>query len=300
MDWERFALRLSAGGSLFMGALGIGFAWRTDSNAILLDGFFSLVGFVMALLTIRVWRLVRRRGDERFHFGYAAFSPLLNTVKSLTLLAVCGFALASAIGALLEGGRSLSPGWALVYAVIAATGCFAIALVQRHASGRVHSELLPIEITVWLVDGVMSLVVAAVFVVAMILQGSPWAHLVPYVDPVLVVLLVVLMIAVPLRTLRDNVGELLAVAPPEDVQQEVRRRFAEATRDEAFEQSILRMARIGRYFYVLVQIVVPKRFSARGISDLDRIRARIHEALSGVHPNLEIDTLFTAEKRWTE
>jgi predicted Co/Zn/Cd cation transporter (cation efflux family) len=249
---------------------------------------------------LKVSSLVRRRSDRKFHFGYAAFSPLINTVKALTLLLICGFALASSLGALFDGGRPLNARIAIVYAVIAATACFAVAIVQRHAAGKVHSELLPLEFKSWFIDGWMSLLVGVAFVVAYALEGSRWAHLVPYIDPALVVLLVSVVVFVPLRTVRDSVGELMAVAPPEPLQQEVRRRFDEATRDEAFDKTFLRMMKVGRYLYVLIQIVVADRFSVAGVSDLDRIRGRVRNALHDVHPNLEIDTLFTADERWVE
>jgi len=44
MDKELRALRLSAWGQLFFGVLGLSFALYTESEAILLDGYFSLIG----------------------------------------------------------------------------------------------------------------------------------------------------------------------------------------------------------------------------------------------------------------
>ena len=45
---ERRGLRLSVCGALFMAALGFGFAALTDSQAVLLDGIFSLIGAVVS------------------------------------------------------------------------------------------------------------------------------------------------------------------------------------------------------------------------------------------------------------
>ena len=70
MDAEVTALRLSLIGGVAMGVLGVGFALLTRSDAIMLDGFFSVIGFVMGLITLRVARLVKQPGDEQFHFGY--------------------------------------------------------------------------------------------------------------------------------------------------------------------------------------------------------------------------------------
>ena len=53
MDQELKTLLYAAFGQLFFAALGISFARLTDSAAIMLDGFFSLIGFGMSLLTMR-------------------------------------------------------------------------------------------------------------------------------------------------------------------------------------------------------------------------------------------------------
>ena len=136
MEQETKALKLSAAGALFMAALGIVFGLLTRSDAIMLDGFFSLVGFAMAVVTIRVAWLVQQPPDEHFHFGYAQFEPFLNTVKGLLMLGVSGFAVAGAVDALLHGGRDLNPGLAVIYAIIAVSGCLLIAGVQRRAARR--------------------------------------------------------------------------------------------------------------------------------------------------------------------
>ncbi len=80
---ERWTLLLSAAGALFIAALGIGFFLLTHSEAIILDGLYSMVGFVMALTAIRVSKLVYEPSNIHFQFGYAGFGPLFNEVKGL-------------------------------------------------------------------------------------------------------------------------------------------------------------------------------------------------------------------------
>lgn len=60
MDKERFALRLSVAGAVFMTFLGVEFAILTRFEAILLDGLFNLITFVMSLLTLKVAALINR------------------------------------------------------------------------------------------------------------------------------------------------------------------------------------------------------------------------------------------------
>ena len=300
MEQETKALKLSAWMALFMAALGIVFGILTQSDAIMLDGFFSLVGFAMALVTIRVSRLVQQPPDEHFHFGYAQFEPFLNTVKGLLMLGVSGFAIAAAVNALLHGGRDLNAGLAVVYAVIALAGCLAVGGIQRRAARRTGSPLVEVDAKNWLVDGVLSGVVAAVFVAALLLERSAYAHWVPYIDPVLVIVVILAIVAVPLRIVRDGLREILGFAPAPDVQAEVRGRMEAAIEGVPVESLHVNMMKIGRFFYVLNQVVVSPEFRPGRVAELDEVRARIATAMDGFEPTPIVDTVFTEDEKWTE
>ncbi|MBT8461906.1 MAG: cation diffusion facilitator family transporter [Gemmatimonadetes bacterium] len=300
MEQETRALRLSVVMSLVMAALGLGFGWISGSNAILLDGFFSLIGFAMALVTIRVARLVRQPADEHFHFGYAQFEPFLNTVKGLLMLGVAGFALAASIDALLHGGREIQPGLGIVYAAVALAGCLAVGAAQKRAADRLGSPLLSVDSKNWMIDGLLSGVVAAVFVLALILGRTSFAYVVPYIDPILVIVLILGIAAVPIRTIRDGLREILAFAPEPAVQDDVQRRVEGALADVPLSASHVRMMKVGRFLYVLNQLVVSPEFKVGSVADLDAVRARIAAAMEGVEPTPVVDTLFTEDQKWTE
>ncbi len=300
MEQEARALRLSVWMSLVMAALGIGFGLVTESDAIMLDGFFSLIGFVMALVTIRVARLVVQPADEHFHFGYAQFEPFLNAMKGLLMLGVAGFAFAGAVDAVIHGGHDVKPGLATLYAILALTGCLAVGAAQRKAAARTGSPLLAVDSKNWLIDGFLSGVVLLVFVAAVILDGTRWAFVVPYMDPGLVILLVLGIVFIPLRIVRDNMREILAFAPDSVTQTDVRNRVEGALAGVPVESSQVRMMKIGRFLYVLNQIVVSPEFRPGGVEELDRVRERIAAAMEGFEPRPVVDTLFTEDEKWAE
>jgi cation diffusion facilitator family transporter len=300
VEQEKRALKLSAAMALFMAALGIVFGLLTQSDAIMLDGFFSLVGFAMAVVTIRVAWLVQQPPDEHFHFGYAQVEPFLNTVKGLLMLGVSGFAVAGAVDALLHGGRDLNAGLAVIYAIIALSGCFLVAGVQRRAARRTGSPLLEGDARNWLIDGILSGVVALVFVAALVLSETDWAHVVPYIDPALVIVVVLAIIWMPLAIVRDGAREILGFAPAREVQEEVRKRVGGAVEGVPVTALHVSMMKIGRFFYVLNQIVVSPEFRPGRVEELDNVRERIARAMEGFEPKPIIDTVFTEDEKWTE
>lgn len=294
---EKRGLVLSIIGALFMAALGFGFAVLTSSDAVLLDGFFSLIGFAVGLVSLRVASLVRRPDDEIYHFGYAAYEPMLNLTKGLLMAFVTIFALVSAIQVVFHGGREVQAGWASIYALIAAAGCFAVAVSQRALSRRTGSPLLAVDSKNWLIDGLMSVAVGVAFLIAIFLADSPYDHLLPYADPAVVLILVVLSLPIPFTIIRDNWRQMLGRAPGEAVQQKARAAVQKILGPSEEYDTKIRLDQLGRLTYLQLYVVLKGQVDPN-VSRMDGCRTAVHEALRGEFANLALDVIFTRDSRW--
>lgn len=140
MKTESSTLAFSAFMALLIGCAGITATLASNSQAILLDGLFNLIYFSVALVTIKVSKLASRPDSESYPFGYSYFESLVNLCKGLLILGVSIFALVDAIAALLTGGREISAGLAVIYALFATAACSLTAWVmhrsQRHVVAR--------------------------------------------------------------------------------------------------------------------------------------------------------------------
>ena len=279
MQRELSAIRLSALGNAFFGVLGTAFGLWLDSAAILLDGIFNWISFGMALVSIRVARLLHRPGSDLFPFGYAAFEPMINTVKAMLVLGVSVFAFWGALGTLLDGGRELAAGWAVVYAAVAVAGCLTIAAVQSRVAKQTGSPLVAVDSKNWFINGAISSAVGVAFLLAMFLKGS---SIVPYIDSALVLLLVVLTIPVPVRMALDGIGDLLAVRPPDDVMEKISAEFRKLAGDE-FRIARVSANRLGRTLILVADAEVD---GSRPIAELDALRTEIVARLRESFPHL--------------
>lgn len=294
---ERRGLGLSIFGALMMAALGIGFAVLTSSDAVLLDGVFSLIGFVVGLLALRVATLVTLPDDEVYHFGYAAFEPMLNLTKGLLMAFISLFAMISSVIVIVEGGRSVEASWAVAYAVLAAAGCFTIAGILWSLSKRTHSPLLEVDTHNWIIDGFMSVSVAIAFVITILLNQTSLSWFVPYADASVVIVLVVACLPLPAKIIWQNWGQLVGRSPDRVI-----RDRAQAAIDTALEprevETNLRVQQIGRYVYFQVYVLTNEDDCR--IADLDRCRSAVAEALSGFVEHLALDVSFTRDARWVD
>lgn len=292
---EQRALKFSLYGILFFVVLAIGFALLTKSDAILFDGIFSLIAFCTALVTLKVARLAERPDDDQFHFGYNAMEPTLNLFKSLIVIVTCVFALVEAVNRLLTGGNPAAYGWAVVYGVFATSGCFTVAWLMYRGSRDHRSDLVAVEAKTWFVDGLLSGSVLLGFITAWLLEQSGSGHWAPLVDPILLITIVLLALPVPAKIMLDSFREVIAMAPPEHVVNEIQERLLEALAEIDAGHVELRVNKRGRVTYLLVHVVVGDHFVVEDIGELDGIRKHCESHLKSWNPQILMDMLFVRD-----
>ena len=292
------AFRVSALGFLMISVLGVVFALLAHSQAIMLDGVYALVSVVMTVLAARVARLVEGPSSQRFHFGYAHFEPLLNLVRGLLIFAVCAYALVATFEVLVRGGREIRAEVGLAYTALSAVWSVGVYLYQRRLARKLGSPALAVDARAWLVDGILYVGETGAFIVYLLLLPTAVAPWLRYADPIFVLIVVGFLMKVPITTIREAVREVLHRAPPPEVQDEVRRRVAAALAGLPVRRTHARMVEVGRFFFVLIHVVVDEGFGARPVAELDQIRRQVEQSLREVHDRLVLDVVFTADGYW--
>ena len=297
---ERNYLLYSAAGNLIIGIVGLTFSVISSSQAILLDGLFNLTYFASGLFTLKVARLVTKEDDERFPVGYVFFEPLINGIKGLLVLGVSIMALAGALQALFSGGRSISAGMAIVYGVFAVSACFLLAIITRIGANRTKSPLIDTDAENWIVNAAISSAVLIAFVGIFFIKGTRFDFLVPYVDPSLVLVVVLISISIPVRMAWQALMELLNRAPAQDVVRRVRQIVQNNVSSLPVEKLFVRVIQPGRTRMVLVHAVLPENFRISGLAELDEIRRKTNAGLINAHPATILDMVFTTDSRLAE
>lgn len=293
------AFRISAVGFLTISVLGFVFALLAKSQAIMLDAVYALISAIMTVLAARVARLVETPSSQKFHFGYAHFEPLLNLVRGLLIFAVCSFAMVAAVEVLISGGREIDARHGVFYTALSAVWSVGVYVYQSRLARRLGSPALAVDARTWLVDGVLYVGETCAFVVYMILvRIEGMENLLKYADPIFVLIVVGVLMRVPIVTIRDALREVMHRAPSAEVQHQVRERLAAALAGLPVRKTHPRMVIVGRYFFLLVHVVVEDAFGARTIPELDQIRRQVEQGLREVHPRVVLDVIFTADEYW--
>lgn len=297
---ERRYLIVSACGNLFMAVLGLGFAFLTDSQAILLDGLFDATYLIAGLFTLKVVALVHRVDDERFPYGYAHFEPLVNGVKGLLVLGISLEALGGAVASLLGGGHQIFAGAAIFYAILATAGSVALALVVRRAARRTASPLLKADGENWIVNAAVSACVIVAFAAILLVRGTRLGYLGPYIDSLVVVLVVLFTLSVPVRMAWQALMALLNRAPAAGTVSQVRAIIETSLAGLPVEELFVRVIQPGRTRMVLAHAVLPASHRVESLTSLDAVRADAEARLREAHLATILDLVFTADRRWGE
>ncbi|GHC30688.1 cation diffusion facilitator family transporter [Aidingimonas halophila] len=300
MTSERSGLLLSAFAALLIGVVATVAALVTASQAILLDGLFNLVYFMVSLATLRVSRLASGPDDERFPFGYGYFESLVNAGKGLLILGVSGFALFDASLTLLAGGHRIAAGLSILYALFATATCSATAWVLTRNLRHADSPLVHADRDNWVVNSVISGAVLLAFCLIPLLEWMEWQAPIPYIDSLLVIAVVLLCLGVPVRMASGAILELLNRTPPRAVSAPVHAAVVHALAELPTSRVRVRMVRPGRTLYVVVHVVLPETYRISSLRELDALRERVDGEVRKAYATPVIDVVFTADDRWAE
>lgn len=305
---EQGVLRASIAVSLIVSALGIGFGLASGSFSIVFDGVYSLVDASMSLLSLIVVRLITsyaasrrlsRKLRERFSVGFWHLEPMVLALNGMLLIAVAGYALVNAVGSLRQGGRDLAFGWAIIYALITVLACAAIAAIEVQANRCIRSEFIRLDVKGWVMSAGITSALLLAFCVGYLVQGTNWQWLAPYIDPAVLALVCVLIIPLPISTVRQAMADILLVTPA-DLKNHVDAVAQAFVEKHALAFHRAYVARIGRCRSIELYFIVPGEAPARSVAEWDALRDEVAEAIGGEGPDRWLTVVFTGDPAWAE
>lgn len=214
---ENAALLIGAAANIFMAVI----AWITfyysNSEAILLDGNYSLIMFIGVLVAMKIVA-VRATKTKTFPLGKFFYESLYGFIKGLMILGVLIMSVATAVIRIIMyfTGSSgnipmLIPEPILYYAIACAVICYTVSLfylLQNRSIGY-SSILLKTEQKATFVDGTLSFGIGlGVFFLSGDNSGAGGGFIPYLADSFFVLILAAMLIKEPLSIIRDSVIEL--------------------------------------------------------------------------------------------
>ncbi|MBR2655755.1 MAG: cation transporter [Loktanella sp.] len=303
MPNEETILKRSLVAIMMVACLGIAFGIVSGSFAILFDGVFSLVDAAMTILSLIVSRLIARatvadglpeRLHRQFSTGFWHLEPLVLLLNATILLAVTTYAIFSAVMSLFAGGRSMDFGPAMVYAAVVVIISIVMGWYEHRANRQIKSDFVRMDVHGWVMAGGVTLSLLIAFAIGFALDGTGYAWLQPYVDPLVLLLVGLALLPIPIGTLRKAAAEVLQITP-DDLLSEVERVAETVTTEQSFSGHRAYVARAGRGTQIELYFIVPKDQPPRALEEWDALRDRIGTAISGDPRHRWLTIAFTTD-----
>lgn len=303
---EQTYLATSLAVTLAVAVLGIGTGLLSGSHAIAFDGIYALADAGMTLLALFVSRLILRatapggatdRLQARFNMGVWHLEPLVVAFDGLLLMGIALYAFVNGLMSLTEGGQQVALGPALAYATVTFAACTGMAAFGRRQNRRFGSDLVALDIKGWTMSACITAALLVAFALGLALDRQGAAHLVPYVDPLVLALVSLAIVPVPLREVRQAIREILLITP-QDLRAEVEEVARRLVAEQGFVGHRAYVAEIGRAVQIELWFVVPPGAPPRPLEHWDALRDRVAAAIGGAEQHRWLTVTFTADPEW--
>ncbi|WP_426152502.1 cation diffusion facilitator family transporter [Pseudomonas sp. DC3000-4b1] len=303
---ELSLLRLSIAVTVLVASFGIAFGLLSGSFSIVFDGVYSLADASMSGLALIVASLIRRHTSEgaanqrlaaRFNMGFWHLEPMVLGLNGTLLCGVTLYALINAVGSLMTGGRTLEFGFAIVYAALTTIACFSLAAVEFRANKRVASDFIALDARSWVMSGSISLALLFAFLVGILTRDTAYAWIGPYIDPAVLAAICLVILPLPLRTIRQALSDVLMVTPAA-LKERVDSVAAGVVEHYGFVGYQAYVAKVGRAQQIELYFIVPHGWPARTLEEWDAVRNVIGDAIGDEGPNRWLTIAFTSDPEW--
>ncbi|WP_313341957.1 cation transporter [Stenotrophomonas sp.] len=304
---EQGVLRLSIAASLAVALGAVAFGLYANSSLIIFDGIYGLIDVVMTWLSLLVVRLIslstnvdalQSRLNQRFTMGFWHLEPIVLGVSGTLMIGAALYAAVNAVNALMSGGREIALGPAIVFAVLSLIGEAAMTLFIRRANRSIGSDFVGLDAKNWMVATAMSGAYLIGFGGGWLLRGTPWAWIVPYIDPAILLVVCAFVVVAPLGTVRRALSDILLITPV-DLQSHVDEVARAIVAKHGFLEHRSYVAKVGRGEQIELFFVVPADDAPRPLVEWDQLRDEIGEALGEESTDRWLTIMFTTDREWT-
>ncbi|MFT4000051.1 MAG: cation transporter [Rhizobium sp.] len=308
MITEQSVLRISIIVTFVLAAAGIVFGLLSGSYAIVFDGVYALTDASMTIVALIVSNLIISSATnstsagkfaKHFTMGFWHLEPMVLGLNGILLTGAATYALINAIGSIMAGGRHLSFDQAIIYAALTMLIALLMAAYGRRANDELRSSFIALDVKAWIMTGSLSGALLLAFIFGFLIQGTSLQWMSPYVDPVALALVCLVVIPMPIGTIKQAFADILLVTPS-DLRDHVDRVATDIVRRYDFESYRSYVARVGRGKQIELYFIVPPNGPAKRLEEWDHIRDEIGEAIGDEGPDRWLTIAFTTDPEWAD
>lgn len=265
---------------------------------VMFDGMYSFVSLILSMLSLFISDYINKKDPEKFPFGKSILEPMVISLKSLVIAAMCIYSLGDAIRTIIAGGDRMDFDFGLAYSFISVVGCCLIYKYLDKKGKKLSSDLINAESSQWLMDTILSVAVLIGFTIAVILSFTKFEFINSYIDPAMVIISSLIFIKVPVVTFIKSFKEILCCSANDEINEDISEMVKEIEEEYNFEESITRVSKIGRALRIEIDFIYNKNSKLNTLDDMDYVREKLSKEMKHIKYNKWLNVSFTGDRKW--
>lgn len=265
---------------------------------VMFDGMYSFVSLILSMLSLFISNYINKKDPEKFPFGKNILEPMVISLKSLVIAAMCTYSFVDAVRTILAGGDKMDFDFGLLYSFISVVGCSLVYKYLDKKGKKLSSDLINAESSQWLMDTILSIAVLIGFTLAVILSFTKFSFMNSYIDPVMVIISSLIFIKVPVTTFIKSFREILCCSANDEINEDISEMVKEIEEEYNFEESITRVSKIGRALRIEIDFIYNKNSKLNTLDDMDYVREKLSKEMKHIKYNKWLNVSFTGDRKW--
>ncbi len=294
---ESSALKIGVIVNLMMAIAGwIAFS-LTGSEALLLDGNFSLISSVTTIAAILIIHKKHKRTSV-FPYGRYFYESFFTFSKGILILGLIIAALIQnilKIIAFIEGDQleKLKTGPILIYMALMIFLCFGLAFLYQHKNKKIHfqSSILNVETKASKIDGFMTIAVGIALVLTTFVPESSKLSFLLYIgDSIIVILMCLFLFQTPFEVIKGGFIELAGGSLQDKEAVHEIEMIVKNLLPNGLQMNNCHISKTGSSHLVLVY--ASSSTTTIATETVNQYRNSLHEKLEVKYPNSEVEIVF--------
>jgi len=249
------------------------------SLAIATDFAITVVGLTVSIILYKSLKLSNRPADLAHNYGYGKVEHVCEAMEGIVLIGIALIMSFQATATFFRPAHVTHPYVGLTSSILSLSLNFIGAFFIFRLAEKSKSPAVKAEGVHYTLEGFISTAIACAFVITIILAGTPFARLDPYIDPA-VTILVSIAISIPsLKLMKQAFVNLLDVSIEEPSKMEAVVRLAQHA-DYYCNFKDIKTRTAGHKKFVEMKLIMPKDMSfAKAHEVIKKIESDIAEGI---------------------
>ena len=219
---EKKAMSVSLYANLLFVVIELVMAAYTGSQAVLLDGVYDGIEFMMLLPSIFLIPLLYKPSNEKYPFGHMQMETIFLVIKGIIMMTVTVGLITNSINILFHGGHKVDFGFVAWFELFACILGMIVTIYLKQKNKAMNSPLITVEMQGWKMDSIISLGMTAAFFLPELIEVDWIQKLSPYLDSAITIILSMIMLPIPIQTVYTGIRDLLLISPEEETVNEIK------------------------------------------------------------------------------